>query len=717
MNHPDSFPPPFRLHEWRVRPDLNRISGPDGATQIEPRVMAVLLALAARPGELVTRLELLDQVWGDAVVGEEILTRAVSELRRVFGDNARQPAYIETIRHNGYRLIAPVTPDTAATDPTVEPAPSAVADPAPVAAAADTRTGVRLPWLVLIAALVVLAIFGQRMLPRDEPRDVARGDAPAPLTTFPGREYHPALSPDGSRVAFAWSGPEAEHTSIYIKQRNSEAPLRLSDEPGWAAWPAWSPDGQTVAFVQTVDTTSALCLVPSLGGAVRRVVTVAELIEGVDWSVDGEQLAFAARDSDSGQYRLYLLNLATLLVTSAAFDRPDNAGDIQPRFSPDGRQLAWIGHDRAGGSGLFVAPRGGGTPRAVTFGREQLQGLAWTADSRTLVYAAAPAGAFDLWQIPATGGKARSITTPGAFAWNPTIARGSGDLVYEQVQVDQDLWRVAVPDRTAWPILGEPFITSTRWEFEADYQPHGGGLAFVSARSGQPEIWLGDADGQGLRQLTNLGASAITNLRWSPGGDRLACNAVIAGQQRILVADPAGGTPRQVTTGYPREIFGSWAANGQALLVGADAGSGWQLYRLPLDGGASDQLTRGGGLVAQEASDGRTVYFTRPERPGLWRRQSGGRVAPELVLPDLQLRDRFNWRLRDHEIIWVMRTGGAVLLLEHDLDAGESVLLAELPGFQGSGLAVAPRSDTFLYPRLGEAAGDLMIIAGWGAAR
>ncbi|MFT5234515.1 MAG: DNA-binding winged helix-turn-helix (wHTH) protein, partial [Candidatus Krumholzibacteriia bacterium] len=109
MNHPETFRPPFRLNQWLVQPDLNRISGPDGTTQVEPRVMAVLLALAQRPGDVLTRLELLDLVWGDTVVGEEILTRAVSELRRVFGDKARKPEYIETIRNHGYRLIAPVT--------------------------------------------------------------------------------------------------------------------------------------------------------------------------------------------------------------------------------------------------------------------------------------------------------------------------------------------------------------------------------------------------------------------------------------------------------------------------------------------------------------------------------------------------------------------------------------------------------------------------------
>ncbi len=714
MNHPESFPPPFCLHHWLIQPDLNRISGEDGPVQIEPRVMAVLLALAEQPGELVTRLDLLDRVWGDTVVGEEILTRAISELRRVFGDQARQPAYIETIRNNGYRLIAPVTspptevPSEAVAESRPEPAPETA--PAPPS---HRKGGSWLRLLLVAVAVTAIALMGAAWLRRDQGTglDIFEDPVAVPLTSYPGREYHPALSADGTRVAFAWSGPAGERTAIHIKQRNSETPLRLSDEPGWAAWPAWSPDAQTVAFVQTADTTSTICLVPSLGGAVRRIHTVRHQIEGLDWSPDGLQLVFSARNA-SGHYRLFLLDLASLETAAVSHKRDDNGGDFQPRFSPAGKHLAWIGRDRAGSSGVFVAPVTGGEVDAIATGPDDLQGLAWTADGQSLVYAAAPAGIFRLWQAPVSGGTPRMIPTPGDFAWNPTIARGTGDLVYEQVRVDQDLWRVELRDRTTWQVNSAPFITSTRWESGADFRPDGGAIALVSARGGHPEIWLSDPDGQNLRQLTSLGAAAVSNLRWSPRGDLLACNVVIGGEHQIRVVDPAGGVPRQMTTGHGRELFAGWSASGDGLLIGADAGEGWQVYRLGLAGGDPVQATRGGGLVAQEASDGRTIYFTRPDRPGLWRRQSGGRLAPELVLSDLLPRDRFNWRLRGDRIIWVMRTGGVALLLEHDLAAGQSILLAELPGLQGSGVAVAPAKDVFLYPKMGDAAGDLMLIAG-----
>jgi len=224
MNHPDSFRTPFRLQQWLIQPDLNRISGPEGTTQVEPRVMAVLLALAEQPGAVLTRLQLLDQVWGDTVVGEEILTRAISELRRIFGDKARRPEYIETIRNHGYRLIASVSEAAAETELEI-PLPAAA-----MPLEQSARVGSWLRPLIVLGLLVALVAFLPRWLvqPSSHEPATARIFDTTPLTTFAGREYHPALSSDGTRVAFAWAGLEGDLTAIHIKQRHNESPLQLT---------------------------------------------------------------------------------------------------------------------------------------------------------------------------------------------------------------------------------------------------------------------------------------------------------------------------------------------------------------------------------------------------------------------------------------------------------------------------------------------------------
>jgi DNA-binding winged helix-turn-helix (wHTH) protein/TolB-like protein/Tfp pilus assembly protein PilF len=98
----------FRLGEWLICPQLNTVKRDGGAVRLEHKLMLVLVCLAGRPGEVISKDELIRTVWADTFVTDDVLTRAVSELRRILRDDAKQPHIIETVSKNGYRLIAPV---------------------------------------------------------------------------------------------------------------------------------------------------------------------------------------------------------------------------------------------------------------------------------------------------------------------------------------------------------------------------------------------------------------------------------------------------------------------------------------------------------------------------------------------------------------------------------------------------------------------------------
>ncbi len=100
----------FRLASWLVRPSLNSVSRNGTSAQLEPKVMAVLVCLAAHAPDPVSKEKLLQEVWSDTFVGEGVLVRSIFELRRVFEDEAKEPRVIQTIAKRGYRLVAPVVP-------------------------------------------------------------------------------------------------------------------------------------------------------------------------------------------------------------------------------------------------------------------------------------------------------------------------------------------------------------------------------------------------------------------------------------------------------------------------------------------------------------------------------------------------------------------------------------------------------------------------------
>lgn len=151
--------------EWTADPEANKLSRDGRIVRIEPKAMDLLMLLAARAGNVVTRNELLATIWPGVVVGDEALTQEINKLRKALGDNSRSPSYIETVTKRGYRLIAPVRRSEPLASPvavasaTGETAEArTVASPAPRAASAWRRHAALVGALAL-AALLAGAVF------------------------------------------------------------------------------------------------------------------------------------------------------------------------------------------------------------------------------------------------------------------------------------------------------------------------------------------------------------------------------------------------------------------------------------------------------------------------------------------------------------------------------------------------------------------------------
>ena len=106
---PSTTPDFYLGDEWFVQPSLYRITRTGENLRAGPKVMHVLICLAQTPGQVVSRDTLMETVWPETHVVEEALSRCISELRKMFGDDPKQPRIIETIRNVGYRLLAPVS--------------------------------------------------------------------------------------------------------------------------------------------------------------------------------------------------------------------------------------------------------------------------------------------------------------------------------------------------------------------------------------------------------------------------------------------------------------------------------------------------------------------------------------------------------------------------------------------------------------------------------
>ncbi|MCK4412787.1 MAG: PD40 domain-containing protein [Candidatus Eisenbacteria sp.] len=721
-----SRPRPFQLHEWLILPELHRVSGHGQAIQVEPRLIDVLVYLADHAGRVITRDELMDAVWGEVIVNEESLTRAISELRRILRDDRSAPRFIETIRKTGYRLVAPVVAPapgvlsaatalgvpSAATAPGV---PSGATAPASPARAQDLRTRLRriIPLAFGAAAVVIAILLLRPTTPRAPIEPLVLTSVP--FTTYTGEETRPAISSDGTRVAFCWGGPEGENFDIYVKQRNTEIPLRLTDDLTYESNPAWSPDGTTIAFVRRLEQGAGIFTVPAIGGVPRRLYLGEHWIPGIDWSPDGKWIAFAERSSYGEQEppsRIQLLSLETLEARPLTIPPPGYRGDTTPAFSPDGETLAFLRADDLGLLDLYLMPAGGGRPRRLTRGGIELHGFDWLPDGRGLVISSMSTGSLSLWRVAVAGGELLPLITFADWAANPSIASQTGALVYEDIRFDSNIFRVTLSPGEDPLHEADPFIGSTHWDSEPEYSPDGSRIVFTSKRTGEREIWLCRADGSRPEQLTFFEGPLVGRPSWSPDGTRIAFEAGPRGYANAYVVAADGGTARAVTSDEHNDLILGWSHDGIWLYLASDRttdrdGSG-QLWRHEVDGDRAERLAISACVVAKEAADGAHLFFARIGEPELWRMPIDGDEEEAERLP-IALEDISNWAVRPEGILYVELSDAGPLVKLYEFESGASRLLGQLPGLCQPGLALSPDGGTLLYARTDHRSVDIAV--------
>jgi len=181
----------FRVDRWLVEPSLNAVSCNGTKVRLEPKLMEVLVCLAQHPGEAVSKKKLMQSAWADTFVSEDVLTRSISELRRIFEDDARDAHFIETIPKRGYRLVATVAPVNGASST----AHTQVDSSAGHAASTKWRAakGVLLAAIPVLGLLIAFNVGGSRdRLGLRSPSRAIQSLAVLPLQNLsgdPGQEY------------------------------------------------------------------------------------------------------------------------------------------------------------------------------------------------------------------------------------------------------------------------------------------------------------------------------------------------------------------------------------------------------------------------------------------------------------------------------------------------------------------------------------------------
>jgi Tol biopolymer transport system component/DNA-binding winged helix-turn-helix (wHTH) protein len=601
---------PFRAGDWRVEPELNLLSGPvdeDGLGpqehHLEPKVMAVLLTLAAHPNQVVHKDELLAAVWPDTFVSDDVLTRCISILRRVTEDDAHHPRFIQTVPKVGYRLVAPI----AALEE--HPAPAVIAPGAtphsvpPSAATGDmleesgaARTGLaagrlfRSRWsLAGLAAMVVAGSVAATVVwtRRTPVTDSSAFSRTLQFTSEAGEQTQPALAPDGRSMAFVVVPEGGGTRRIYRKQLGSQAMTPLGDTPGTGGEgdqysPAWSPDGRQIAYLSRWKDQLGLYVADLDTHTTRRVYIPQEPSHweqgALSWSADGHSLVFPDHVGAQPNSEIFRLNLVTGETRALTSPPPGWEGDLSPAFSPDGRKIAFTRASETAVRDIWWITPADGQLHQLTHDRMNIDGLTWSADSASIIFSSNRGGKYALWQMALTGTVPRRLTVGTEDAYQPTAGWHKGQLAYTQGSAIRSIAKVDAEGEST-------VLSSTQQDSAPALSPDGRWFAIQSLRSGSQEIWISSLDGTQLRQLTFLGGPLTGSPAWShgsgSGGDRIVFDSRPDTHSHIFMVPAAGGQPRQLTFGDGNDIIPRFSQDDTTVYFRSNRAGRWQLLRCP----------------------------------------------------------------------------------------------------------------------------------------
>ncbi len=665
--------------------------------------MEVLVVLAANAGQLTPRKEILQEVWGGAHLAEDPMTRAISELRKAFVDDPKLPRFIETIHGKGYRLIAKVVVER-----------EGLNDPL-----GSSRHAIRGPirrrtlWAVLVAGLLIaLAALSLVSLGPRPGRRSFNTLRQIPITSYPGLEIHPALSPDGSRVAFVREMGDGRNRDVFIKQRNTERPLQLTATQHVEYSPVWSADGTEVAFIRLQEETCGIFAIPAIGGPERLLYRCERNVVGFDWSPDARELVIAEQAPGEEGIGLTLVQLASGELQRLTTPYTPTSLDTSPKFSPSGREVAFR---RRVGVGIFeivVFDRSTEEIHRITSDRSDNGGFDWTSDGKFIVVSSNRSGVFALWKVKVSTGYFEWLGFENAYL--PSIAASGRGLVFEKRSFDLDLWRVANPRRKA---IGEAtrWGSSTRYELDPQFSPDGTRVAFVSQRSGSYELWVASADGQNARQLTYFDIPApawspsVQHPRWSRDGKQILFSARDEDDFDVFVVTAEGGSPRPLTSSVADDLSPVWMMDESWIYFASNRTGSWRLWKVSSEGGPNEEVSDEIITPSLESAGGETLYYGA----------SGGGVKRLSILSGQRSVVGAPVELAN----WCLSSGGLYYLAGRELTFYDFETLqteswtlegAKIPAggvaVVASGLTISPDGNWLLYSGVGRREVDVMLV-------
>lgn len=668
----------YFVQDWTIHPELNLLKNHQSELLLKPRLMRLLDYFIQHPNKIITKDELLDYVWDGRMVTENLLTKSISELRKLLKENFEEAIQIETLRNVGYRLqiteqdLVSSTPELAPVIP-LEKKKSVASEKTFV-----WHKSANVLWFGI--ALLALLAFGIWSKPATVSYDIKHHK----ITSLKGLEMKPAVSPDGKNIAFSWRKDLESSPQIYVRGLEATTPRKLNDSEQVEFNPIWSSDGQHIVFLRQLEGQGFQLVKKSVIGIEEMVMGTLDfdVIDNLLWLKNEKRLLFMARATETDARALFCFDVATTKVEQLTHPPKEIYGDIFPTYTGMDDEVAFIRADYGEAILSNAAPTKGQLMilnlktkkvHALAAVNQEINSFLYVPSmSRYLCWVTEQLGEYTILAFDKEGQQSVIGKTTLGLPKNASVIKDH-KICYEYWKSSVDIHAYSILDVPEKVSKSQAYLNSTSWDWGLSFATKSKQAAFFSQRDGYTEIWLTDTDRpENARQLTHLESPLLKSLALSPDGQQLVFASVKNNQTDLFLLVTNGQDLQQITNSTANYAAPEWSTDGQSIYYASTASGDWELYAHDLITNKVEQLTTGGGFRALPAPNETDIlYFVKYKEDGLWRYdQQTKKTELVAVLPETS--HSTNWAVSETGVYYLTWRKGVAYVDYYDFNTKQN---------------------------------------------
>lgn len=620
--------------------------------------MQVLCFLLRHQGQVVSREFIAQSLWPDTVVGLDVITRAIFELRKILNDSAQSPQFIETIARKGYCFIYPLEQKSVgegSVDCLVESYESTPSYKWPLFVALS------------VAVILIVVVVGFFLTRYDPDRQVHQFRST--LLTHSDRQVEmPALSPSQKSVLFIQSFPENRFNQVFLMDLQTNKKVALTEQDAIYRFPLWGASGKYIYYIKCIKRDCQL-IQDNIESREKEVLfSRGEEITSFDISPLEQEVVLNVKEG--GSQRLALLD----------FDKPEplymeltDGIHRMPKYSLDGSSVFFVTSTSNGYTVLNQYHLADGVVEQLNSDFHSILSVEPMSDNQLWISGKRD-GRFAIWSMSLGSKELEQVIDNHSSEYQSQLSSandGTFNLVYKNWHRNINIEQYGLAD---YPQM----LNSDVIDINAIYSPEIKAFFSVSNRSGSFEIWQHKVNES--QQMTRLKANSLGQPLLSQDSKQLAFLNKKSAFSELTILDIESQQPLMSYQVPVNTHLLEWSNRSETLYVSVLEQKQYTLAMIDLSNGKLTKLVVNAGGFVKEPTDGNGLIYVDMSNGQLMRTNSLSETKRIVDLLSLNVASiPRGLMLTEQWLYYVVLADEGPRVMRYELSSSEVSLYAQLP--------------------------------------